>query len=167
MYDAATGHTFNCCEQYMMFHKALTFSDTSTASAVLRESNPCQQKALGKAVKGFTDEVWDRVKFEVVVNANVMKFTQCTANENDTFIYPPNGRAASDEEDVVTLKELLLAIGGRELAEASRFDRVWGIGFGPEVAAKTPKNKWGQNCLGKALMEVRKRLREQQGEKTD
>ena len=42
------------------------------------------------------------------------------------------------------------------LIEASHYDRIWGIGYGED----NPKlfieqDKWGQNLLGKALMEAR------------
>jgi predicted NAD-dependent protein-ADP-ribosyltransferase YbiA (DUF1768 family) len=37
-------------------------------------------------------------------------------------------------------------------------DKIWGIGFGENNAAKN-KEKWGQNLLGVALMNVRKRIR--------
>ncbi|KAF1349652.1 hypothetical protein BDV97DRAFT_369189 [Delphinella strobiligena] len=59
----------------------------------------------------------------------------------------------------VGLRDLLLATGTRELVEASRFDRVWGIGFDALLAASTPREKWGENLLGEALMRVRERIR--------
>ncbi|KAK4212533.1 hypothetical protein QBC37DRAFT_483735 [Rhypophila decipiens] len=51
---------------------------------------------------------------------------------------------------------------GRELVEAASRDRIWGIGFTASNALKVEKEQWGQNLLGKALMEVRKRLVEEQ-----
>lgn len=58
------------------------------------------------------------------------------------------------------LKDRLLATGERELVEASRGDRVWGVGFNAKDALSR-REEWGLNLLGKALMRVRKRIREQ------
>ncbi|KAI9653903.1 MAG: hypothetical protein M1831_005588 [Alyxoria varia] len=160
MYDETSGHTFNCCEQYMMYHKALTLSDQATASAILRAKSPKDQKRLGRKVKGFSEEAWDRVKFDVVVRANMLKFSQRNAKETDANVYPPEGFQPG-EYDVVMLRDLLLATGERELAEASKPDRIWGIGYSAAYAARTDKEKWGQNLLGKALMEVRRKLKEE------
>jgi ribA/ribD-fused uncharacterized protein len=62
--------------------------------------------------------------------------------------------------DAQELKNMLLATGERELVEASPYDRIWGIGFA-ERDAEGSRHWWGQNLLGKALMEVRRRLREE------
>jgi ribA/ribD-fused uncharacterized protein len=64
-------------------------------------------------------------------------------------------------QDAQELKKMLLATGDRELVEASPVDRIWGIGFKEEDAERNRK-RWGQNLLGKALMEVRKRVREEE-----
>jgi len=78
-----------------------------------------------------------------------------------------------DEGEPVSLKSLLLATEERELVEASRFDRVWGIGFDAQQALVTPRQKWGQSLLGTALMNVREKIRREEevergqvGEKT-
>ena len=42
-------------------------------------------------------------------------------------------------------------------AQASPFDRIWGVGFSA-TNAEGNRDKWGQNLLGKALMRVRERL---------
>lgn len=62
-------------------------------------------------------------------------------------------------EDAERLREMLLATGNRELVEASPRDRIWGIGFG-EKNAGANRHRWGKNLLGKALMDVRDKLRE-------
>ncbi|TIA57041.1 DUF1768-domain-containing protein [Aureobasidium pullulans] len=64
-----------------------------------------------------------------------------------------------DVGEPLPLKDLLLATGEQELAEASRFDRVWGIGFDAQQAQTTSRDKWGQNLLGIALMNVRDKVR--------
>jgi len=44
--------------------------------------------------------------------------------------------------------------------KTSPFDKIWGIGFDAENAANHKKD-WGENLLGKALMNVRARLKNQ------
>jgi ribA/ribD-fused uncharacterized protein len=58
----------------------------------------------------------------------------------------------------VPLKQLLLATGERELAEARSFDPMWGTGFGAEEAVRVSRERWGQNLLGRALMDVRNEI---------
>lgn len=53
----------------------------------------------------------------------------------------------------------LLDTGERELVEASPTDRIWGVGFGA-AEAEAKRSEWGENRLGIALMNVRRRLRE-------
>jgi ribA/ribD-fused uncharacterized protein len=62
--------------------------------------------------------------------------------------------------DARELKKMLLDTGDRELVEASPFDRIWGIGFKEEDAEEN-RERWGENLLGRALMEVRRRVREE------
>ena len=56
------------------------------------------------------------------------------------------------------LKAKLLATGEKILVEASPYDKIWGIGFNKSNALVN-KSKWGQNLLGKVLMEVRNKLK--------
>lgn len=57
-----------------------------------------------------------------------------------------------------------MGTGERELVEASSMDKIWGVGFA-EKDAEANRVKWGQNLLGKALMVVRERLREEESAK--
>ena len=50
--------------------------------------------------------------------------------------------------------------------QASPYDKIWGIGFKKENADKNRKN-WGLNLLGKALVRVRSRLREEAGKEAE
>jgi hypothetical protein len=60
---------------------------------------------------------------------------------------------------VEDIQRRLLATGDRELVEASHRDKIWGAGLS-ELVAKRHRGAWpGQNLLGKALMEVRTRVR--------
>ncbi|OBZ74630.1 Ferric reductase transmembrane component 3 [Grifola frondosa] len=71
-------------------------------------------------------------------------------------------RVQGFDEDIWNraLREKLLATGDKILVEASSKDRIWGIGFA-EKHAMANQERWGLNLLGKALMDVRKMLREQ------
>jgi ribA/ribD-fused uncharacterized protein len=136
--DYGTSITFSCAEQSYMFFKALYFSDAESCKAILATSDPAEQKKLGKNVREFRDEEWDGVKSRVARVGNWFKFT-----------HPHNGH----------MRDILLGTEDRELAEAGRRDRVWGIGYQAHEAERY-RQSWGENRLGKALMAVRTRIRE-------
>jgi ribA/ribD-fused uncharacterized protein len=124
----------NCAEQAMMLAKAKHFDDKYTYELILTSSDPRDQKAYGRQIRGFTDESWDKVKYEIVVRNTYDKFN-LTVNR--------------------AWGELLLLTSGFKIVEASPTDMVWGIGFGEATAPQSDKNMWGQNLLGRALMDVR------------
>ena len=136
--EHAPSLTFGCAEQFYMFAKALYFADSSTCTRILATSDPKEQKKLGQQVRNFNDFKWSLVKSRVARVGNWYKFTN------------PANRYMCD---------ILLGTGEQELAEASRRDRIWGIGYNAEEAERFRK-MWGENLLGKALMGVRERLRE-------
>ena len=70
------GITYNCCEQYMMHQKALTFNDLIIADEVMNTKHPKDQKALGRQIKGFDKAKWDEVCIGIVYKGNLAKFTQ-------------------------------------------------------------------------------------------
>lgn len=124
-----------------MHRKALLFAGPDhPITEELRKgwkTHPRGLRSLGRKIPNFTDEAWEAKRFEIVVEASYLKFSQ---NED--------------------LKSKLLATGDRELVEASPRDRIWGIGFGAK-SANAMRHRWGLNLLGKALMEARKRLVEE------
>ncbi|MDL5046930.1 NADAR family protein [Oscillatoria amoena NRMC-F 0135] len=73
------GIHFNTAEQCMMYGKAMLFGDVEIAQKVLTVKHPRDQKALGRQVKNFIPEVWEREAKNIVYKANYAKFTQ---NEN-------------------------------------------------------------------------------------
>ena len=130
------GITYNCCEQYMMHQKALTFGDTETAELIMANKNPRDQKALGREVKNFDKAKWDAVCIGIVYKGNYAKFSQN-----------------------VELADELLATGNKIIVEASPYDTIWGIGMGEkEPGIKNPANWKGLNLLGWSIMLVRKEL---------
>lgn len=131
------GARYGCAEQYMMAGKARLFGDADTLRKILATDDPREHKALGRQVRGFVPEVWDRECLEIVVAGNRAKFSQ-----------NPDMRAA------------LLATGDKLLVEASPLDRIWGVGLRADDPRIHDRDKWrGQNLLGEALMRVRSELR--------
>ena len=135
---------FHNCEQYMMFQKASLFKDDRIKHKIIQEHNPKNIKKLGREVKNFNKETWNRYKEFIVYQGNLLKF--------------------SSNED---LKEKLLSTGNKVLIETSPFDSVYGIGldyYGRSLNKQQfdlfNVDDWqGSNLLGFALMQVRDELR--------
>lgn len=133
---------FTTREQYMMFNKALLFAKEENTQINLQiaeeimKSDPRRCKALGRKIKGFDPKIWDAYKYKIVVNGNYLQFSQN-----------------------IVMKKILLETGNKEIVEASPFDNIWGIGLTETRAQIEPRSKWGENLLGKAIMEVRDLLR--------
>jgi ribA/ribD-fused uncharacterized protein len=127
---------FNCAEQFMMYCKAIFFSDPASAGKIMQSEDPAHQKKMGRSVKGFSAYEWRSVCERVVFEGNWWKFSQ-----NRAF------------------RERLMGTGERELCEASRADRLWGIGYNAKEALQY-KRLWGENLLGKGLMRVREKMKE-------
>ncbi len=129
-------------EQWMMYLKAIVFAknehrekNLETAKKIMMSTDPSVIKKLGRAVKGYHDDTWNKCKYQIVVNGNYLEFTQ--NNE---------------------MKKILLDTGNREIVEASSYDGIWGIRYDEKTALVTDRRKWGSNLLGKSIMEVRKIL---------
>ncbi|MDQ2792555.1 MAG: NADAR family protein, partial [Bacteroidota bacterium] len=50
-------------EQYMMAEKARLFGDEEAEEKIMRSSDPKEIKALGKSVRKFNQNIWDKVKY--------------------------------------------------------------------------------------------------------
>ncbi|CAM9652716.1 unnamed protein product [Scytosiphon promiscuus] len=125
-----------CAEQYMMAEKAKLFVDEDSWRRIMATDEPRVHKKLGREVGGYSQEVWDQHKWDIVMRASYAKFTQ---NKH--------------------MRERLLDTGERRLAEASPLDPVWGIGLrADDPAARTPALWQGQNLLGDVLMAVRAQI---------
>ena len=154
--------TYAQAEMWMMVQKARCFGDEKIAKQMLETTNPKEHKDLGRQVRGFDGKVWDERKcffspagrkegrkrllkyelgkLEIVTQGTYHKFTI--------------------SDDAENLRRMLLATDERELVEASPSDRIWGVGFA-ERDAQRNRHRWGQNLLGRALMDVRTRFREE------
>lgn len=148
-----------------MYRKALVFSDFHIAAQILVEPEPGNQKALGRKVKGFDGKKWDKVKSDIVEEGNWWKFSS-TKGENLRKKLLETGQRELVEVSYAGLDEVVDRVGGDGKlmgGQASPYDRIWGVGFAA-ANAEERRAEWGENLLGKALMRVRERLREE-GEK--
>lgn len=132
------GKEFSNSEQAFMWEKAVFFEDKEIADAILENNNPSTVKALGKKVKGFNADTWMKKGYEVMVDVCFAKFQQNT-----------------------THTEILLSTNDKIIVEASPHDKIWGIGLHWNDDRVLNENTWqGLNLLGKALMEVREKIKE-------
>ena len=59
-----------------MSKKALLFEDKETYQKIMNSSIPEEYKNLGRNIKNFSKEKWDKYKFEIAVKGNLLKFSQ-------------------------------------------------------------------------------------------
>lgn len=131
------GQIYWCVEQYMMAEKARTFGDKLHLKLIMESDNQSFIKAMGRAVKNYRDDVWDKKRYGVVYDACLAKFSQNNA-----------------------LKMKLLNTDNKVLVEASPYDKIWGIGIGETDRHITNPHYWnGKNLLGFVLMDVRNALK--------
>jgi predicted NAD-dependent protein-ADP-ribosyltransferase YbiA (DUF1768 family) len=140
-------------EQWLMEHKALLFGDKASRTKIMSISwlGPTEVekwtdgdfkewsrlmnfvKGTGRKVKNFDLGKWTEHAQNIMVEGLKHKFTQ----HKDLY---------AD----------LCATKGRQIAEASINDAIWGIGIGATHPDAPFPNKWkGTNWLGKSLMEIR------------
>lgn len=132
----ANGIKFSSMEQFMMYQKAVCFSDVAIASQILTIEDTADIKELGRRVSGYDENYWNGVRQVIVYEGLYAKFSQ-------------------NEE----LRKLLKETGKAILAECAVKDLVWGIGLSMKDPDRLDRTKWkGQNLLGYALMMVRERL---------
>lgn len=137
---------FECNEQYFMYRKALEFKDYKIISKILVPGlKSSDYKDLGRMVQNYSDEIWNSVRYQAMVDGLMMKFSQ---NQK--------------------LKNYILSTNNELLVEASPSDVIWGCGFAKKDRQGKPLKQWrtpstwkGENLLGFALMEVRDNLRNQ------
>lgn len=123
---------FNCAEQFMMYTKAMVFGNYDIAIKILESNDPREQKSLGRQVKNFDPELWDKISQNIVFMGNYFKFTQ---NNN--------------------LLVNLLDTDNQLLVEASPYDKIWGIGIDKDDPKINDTSNWGLNLLGRVLTNVR------------
>ena len=128
------GIQYNCSEQYFMYYKCITFNQNNNKllQAIQTETSPTKIKQHGRKVQNFNDTIWKEKRYNIMLEALRLKF-----NQNEI------------------IKQKLLDTNPKILYEASKNDKIWGIGFYNKEAIQTDKSKFGKNLLGNALMEIR------------
>lgn len=66
--------TYSCAEQFMMHRKAHLFGDAAIAAEVLETEDPRLQRALGRAVRGFDEDVWVSRRSGIVEEGSYWRF---------------------------------------------------------------------------------------------
>ena len=123
------GVTYNCTEQYMMAEKARLFGDTGTEAMIMATADPAMQKRFGRQVSNFDESVWNATARDIVLKANIAKFSQNPGME-----------------------AYLMATVGTTLVEASPEDTIWGIGLRKTDPRAYNRATWrGTNWLGEVL----------------
>lgn len=128
---------FTCSEQCFIYYKAKLFKDDEIAKQILETTNPRIQRELGRKVKNFNNQEWEKHREKAMFYANKEKFLQ---NDN--------------------LKKWLLDTNNLILVEASSVDKIWGVGLDEKNSLILDEKNWtGLNLLGKILMDVRNYIR--------
>lgn len=132
------GRSFSSVEQFMMYHKLLTFHQFELADKVMDTDDPAEAKKLGRThFDNFDDKLWTRISPTIVKRGVRAKFEQNPQ-----------------------LLEVLLSTGNAVLAECSPYDKVWGIGLAPDDKRIIDTTQWaGKNKLGRILMILREEFR--------
>lgn len=142
------GHSFNCSEAIFMYQKALLLDDKEYALKIVETDNSTSFKSqddrckavkkLGRKVRGFVQEEWDSKCYGLMYNA-----VECKAKYDMEF------------------RRVLLSpeYAGKTFVEATKLDKIWGIGISIKKAMEVGRAGWkGQNLLGRALTELRDKL---------
>ncbi len=132
------GTHFATNEHWMMWQKARLMGDKDKATQILAAQTPQRAKQLGGEVKPYDGKLWDAVREQLVYYGAREKFL------------------ANDAE-----RDELLATGSALLAEASPYDKTWGVSLAADDPRFANPAKWkGDNLLGRALMRVRADIRQ-------
>lgn len=130
------GVHFSSAEQYIMYQKCMIFGDEESANRILSTEDTKEQQNIGRDAKGYVSKIWAGVRQMVALRALMGKFEQ---NED--------------------LKQKLLDTGDAFLVECARTDKIWACGIRLDDDKRFNAANWdGENILGFALMEVRRRL---------
>lgn len=125
--------TFSSAEQFMMLHKAILFGDFDIGGKIMGTRDVREQKKLGRGIKKFEEQLWQKFKVGIVYAGNKNKFMQ-----NPDLMHE------------------LLSTKGTTLVEAAPDDAVWGIGVTKEDARAQKRENWpGTNLLGEVLTFIR------------
>lgn len=122
-------------EQCFMAMKAKFFNDEETYKQILKAKTPKEAKRLGRLVKNFDTDLWDKERDNVMYEVLKEKFTQ-----ND------------DLHDLLLSEKFV----NKCFVEGSPVDGIWGVKISWDDPSIDNKSNWkGENRLGKTLDRVR------------
>lgn len=128
------GRTFPTMEHYFMYHKAKLMGDERSAERVLLAKTPQEAKSIGRKVENWDEVKWVKHKEEIVFRGLSLKIAQHQKIKASLEQFPRD----------------------QVFAEASPYDKIWGIGCTEnDIRAQDPQKWPGENLLGKAWGRVR------------
>jgi hypothetical protein len=129
-------YNYRFVEEYIMRKKALLFEDDDILNKIAQAKTPYAIKKLGRQVKNFDNIIWLEYRDKILYDGIFEKFNQ---NKD--------------------LKKLLLDTYNKILVEASKYDKIYGVGLEESNDNILNEENWkGENLLGKTLMLVRYNL---------
>ena len=131
------GIQFKWSEQAVMYEKAMLFGAKDVATAILKAQTAKECKQLGRSRRiPFKNEIWDAEKKRIYKEVLRSKFSN------------------------PKLKAALLNTKYDKFAEASPYDKIWGIGLsGDDPNATNPAEWLGQNLLCEILTELKAEMK--------
>ena len=125
-------------EQAYMAEKAIYFKDYGTLYDILMADTPREAKRLGRQVKNFDANKWNKVSFDIMFDIVLQKFLQ-----NDDLM-----NLIKDPE-----------YKDKHFVEGSPEDGIWGVKVSWDDPRIDDESNWnGENRLGKVLDKVRQYL---------
>lgn len=119
-----------------MYQKARVFGDQLSAETIMASTDPKDMKTAGRLVVGFNQDIWDCVSLSVMKTANLYKYLH-------------------NKE----LRIELFRTAGSILVEASKGDKLWGVGMDIDDPNISSPSMWqGKNQLGYILSSIRDHL---------
>lgn len=122
-------------EHVFMALKALHFKDYSTLDQIIKTDSPKEAKKLGRLVKGFNEEDWEKERENAMWQAIKLR-----------YIYDSSFRVELMRPDYI----------GKEFVECNPYDFIWGCGWEEDSPQALNPLYWkGLNLLGKLLTRLR------------
>lgn len=132
------GKEFNLptSEHVFMYLKAWFFKDLDTAKLIRETENPKEAKNLGRQVKGFNENAWEKYREEAMMTALRLRYK-----------YDEKFRSYLHRPEFI----------GKSFVEANPYDKVWSCGWiETDPRCDLPEICWpGLNLLGKLLSKLR------------
>ncbi len=112
------------------------FKDDQAVIDIMSMKNPLDMRNRRKTIKGYDRQRWLQVAKEIITPGILAKFSQ---NEG--------------------AKQILLSTGNCVIAEASPHNKKSGIGIAIHDERRHDERNWGDNLMGKIIMDARDQLK--------